>query len=134
VEVLGGMLGAIPTALLLDHVLTARRDAHPGPGLPQLAWMFHDMACGAGLIGTTSVTAVSAYGVGVALDPPASRGGALDGAFIGAAAGTVASAFVTRYLERRWPERRGLRTTISASLISSAATIGYQLGGGGPQR
>ncbi|MGE5185525.1 MAG: hypothetical protein ACM31C_25855 [Acidobacteriota bacterium] len=130
-EMVGGMLGAVPTAALLDHALSARAEAHPGPGLPQIAWALHDLACGIGVIGLTSVTAASTYEAGVMFDSPASRDGALGGAFAGAAIGTITSGVLTKYLQRRWPDRPGLRTSIAASVISSAATFGYQLGGGG---
>lgn len=130
---LAGVGGAVLPAIVLEGCLPAEWVASPGAGMPTVAKMVQQLGLvvGAGAAATTSGLATWAVGEQDAASK--SRGGALAGALIGSSLGAITSIAVTNALANRFPDRFTHRVAIASSLIASGASLGYQIGGGGPR-
>lgn len=130
---LAGVGAAVAPAIVLVGCLPSEWVTSPGPGLPTVGKMLQQLglAVGAGAAATTS--GLATWAVGEQGAASRSRGGALAGALIGGGIGALTSIAVTSALAHRFPSRFAHRVAVASSLIASGASLGYQLGGGGPR-
>ena len=138
-EMLFGSAGALAPQMLLDATLPftwvePREHASDSDQTKDiLVGGVQKLGFAIGVVGTTTLGGLGAWQTGDLLDKPRSRTGAMIGSLTGAAIGTAGSVLVTNWMAQRWPERYWLRLTVGSTLVGLGASLGYQVGSGGPR-
>jgi hypothetical protein len=129
---LAGVAGAVVPAILVEGCLPDEWAPSPGAGMPTIGQAVQQLGLvvGAGAAATTS--GLATWAVGEQIAASRSRDGALAGALIGGSLGAIASIAITNALDRRFSSEFTHRVAVASSLIASGASLGYQIGGGGP--
>lgn len=124
-QVAGGTVAGVIPAALFDSISD---DRDPSPTTPGEIYSSIGSGLGAALLASASVLVPSfvTWKIGESQEESDSPGRAFLGAWLGASGGALVRGLLVDSKLPAWA-----RIAISASLIGSLTTLGYQLGGGG---
>lgn len=130
----GGLVGAAPNVLLVGGAIGLSYSVGEKGAAAEIGSTFSTMSLAFGLILGPPITALGTYGTGELAFEGSKNGaflGTLGGAYVGSAA-AIAVSILGRSLWRSPDIWLPILVGVASGLVSSGATMGYHLAGGGP--